>query len=249
MRMRRHVSSKDFKGSVFVEFASPEEADRVRQLELVFAGAPLNMEAKTAYLVRKQEQRHARPNSPYNPASAAKAHKAKGKRKAEAEAEAEEDAEGEQQQGGGEEAEEPQYDPGCVVHFTFGDQEFVEAPTYFLIRDSFGGNEAGVKYVDYEAGAREGNARFGSAEQAQAALEAAGEEGGPMVAGYPVTLRALEGEEEVAYMKSVAAQRAKAVRVERTTGSRGGRGGRGGGRGGRRGFRSRGGGRGKRGRY
>ena len=30
MRMRRHMASKDFKGSVFVELASVEEADKVR---------------------------------------------------------------------------------------------------------------------------------------------------------------------------------------------------------------------------
>ena len=29
VRMRRHLTSKDFKGSVFVEFASQEEADKV----------------------------------------------------------------------------------------------------------------------------------------------------------------------------------------------------------------------------
>jgi lupus La protein len=31
VRMRRHLSSKDFKGSVFVEFATKEEADKVRR--------------------------------------------------------------------------------------------------------------------------------------------------------------------------------------------------------------------------
>lgn len=30
--MRRHMASKDFKGSVFVELASVEEADKVRLL-------------------------------------------------------------------------------------------------------------------------------------------------------------------------------------------------------------------------
>jgi lupus La protein len=31
LRMRRHLNSKDFRGSVFVEFGSKEDAERVRQ--------------------------------------------------------------------------------------------------------------------------------------------------------------------------------------------------------------------------
>ena len=31
LRMRRHLNSKDFRGSVFVEFGSREDAERVRQ--------------------------------------------------------------------------------------------------------------------------------------------------------------------------------------------------------------------------
>lgn len=32
VRMRRHLNSKDFRGSVFVEFASKEDAERVRNV-------------------------------------------------------------------------------------------------------------------------------------------------------------------------------------------------------------------------
>ena len=33
LRMRRHLNSKDFRGSVFVEFGSREDAERVRMVE------------------------------------------------------------------------------------------------------------------------------------------------------------------------------------------------------------------------
>eukprot|EP00197_Chlamydomonas_leiostraca_P002117 CAMPEP_0202857828 /NCGR_PEP_ID=MMETSP1391-20130828/618_1 /ASSEMBLY_ACC=CAM_ASM_000867 /TAXON_ID=1034604 /ORGANISM="Chlamydomonas leiostraca, Strain SAG 11-49" /LENGTH=442 /DNA_ID=CAMNT_0049536685 /DNA_START=156 /DNA_END=1480 /DNA_ORIENTATION=- len=60
VRMRRHLSSKQFKGSVFVEFASAEDADKVLGLKLEHAGAPLHMEKKVAYMARKKEERAAR---------------------------------------------------------------------------------------------------------------------------------------------------------------------------------------------
>ena len=36
------------------------------QKELVYEGAPLKMEPRAAYVQRKQDERHARPNSPHN---------------------------------------------------------------------------------------------------------------------------------------------------------------------------------------
>ncbi|KDD72045.1 hypothetical protein H632_c3956p0, partial [Helicosporidium sp. ATCC 50920] len=61
VRMRRHMSSKDFKGAIFVEAASVEEAQKLVGMSLTFAGAPLKMEAKAKYMARKEEERKNRP--------------------------------------------------------------------------------------------------------------------------------------------------------------------------------------------
>ena len=56
-------------------------------------------------------------------------------------------------------------------------------------------------------GDKAGGVRFKTAANAQAALDKA-EDGRMMVAGYSAAVRVLEGEEEAAYMKKAAEQRA-----------------------------------------
>lgn len=46
VRLRRHITSRDFKGSVFVELASVEQSDRVVGMALTFQGAPLRLQKK-----------------------------------------------------------------------------------------------------------------------------------------------------------------------------------------------------------
>ena len=46
VRMRRHPGSKDFKGSVFVEFSSEEEAEKVMQMDVVVFGAKTTMQKR-----------------------------------------------------------------------------------------------------------------------------------------------------------------------------------------------------------
>ncbi|KXZ51968.1 hypothetical protein GPECTOR_11g90 [Gonium pectorale] len=60
VRMRRHMKSKMFKGSVFVEFASEELAEKVLGSSLEYAGAPLRLQKKAAYLDSKREARKTR---------------------------------------------------------------------------------------------------------------------------------------------------------------------------------------------
>eukprot|EP00878_Enallax_costatus_P006301 GHUV01006605.1.p1 GENE.GHUV01006605.1~~GHUV01006605.1.p1 ORF type:complete len:707 (+),score=173.74 GHUV01006605.1:310-2430(+) len=60
VRVRRHVRSKDFKGSLFLECTSPQESDRVMTLKLEYEGAPLRFEKKQAYLARKIAERKAK---------------------------------------------------------------------------------------------------------------------------------------------------------------------------------------------
>ncbi|KAL4447785.1 hypothetical protein ABPG75_005004 [Micractinium tetrahymenae] len=255
VRMRRHLQSKDFKGSVFVEFSSVEEAEKVRGKELVYEGAPLAMEPKLDYIKRKQEEREARAAAAPaggDATAAPAAPPASRKRRAEGEpGEGDDEAAGDagaaaEEAAAAEEPEVGNYEPGCILHFDFGgDAEFAEAPTFGLVKDTFGGRrEGGVQFVEYVQGAKSGNVRFHTPDQAQAALGRA-EEGKMMVAGYSAAVRILEGEEEAAFLKAAAKQRAEADKRRKEEG--GGRGGRGGGRGGRGRGRGRGGrGRGRR---
>ena len=43
VRMRRHLTSKDFRGSVFVEFATPEDAQKVSSDNLQVMGSLLRV--------------------------------------------------------------------------------------------------------------------------------------------------------------------------------------------------------------
>ena len=125
----------------------------------------------------------------------------------------------------------------------------MQAPTFGLIKDTFGGrHDGGVQYVDYQQGGKVGHVRFDTAAHATKALEGAAD-GKMMVAGYSAAVRVLEGEEEEAYMKVAAVQRAEAAKQREQSGGRGGRGRGRGGRGGGRGRGGRGGRRGKRGRH
>lgn len=202
VRMRRHAASKDFRGSVFIEFGSIEEAERVKTLSLEFEGAPLRLEWKREYMKKKEEERHARPNSLSNTINSVK------------------QAEAEQPQSEAEapDVEVPTYEEGCIVEFDFADVEFASAPTYGLIKDSFGGKSAGLAFVDYESGDKIGHARFMSSVQAQKALEQCSE-GKLQLAGYEARARLLEGDEEKDHMKKVAAGKAKAAQEARHNGS------------------------------
>ena len=102
---------------------------QVRGLSLVYEGAPLKMEPKLDYIKRKEEERKSRPNAePAGGAAGGAAAAAAGrKRRAEAEPEG---ADGEEA-AAGEEAEEaevevPEYEPGCILAFDFGETEFAE---------------------------------------------------------------------------------------------------------------------------
>jgi len=235
VRMRRHVSSKDFKGSVFVELSSKAEADRIKGLALEFEGAPLVLEPKVDYVKRKEEERHARPNSPHNnianpgPAGPKRAREEEDDQEVAAATGADGEP-GREGRGEGAEAEEavtvPEFVPGCLVYFDFGTTTtFGENPvSYGLVKDSFGGKERGLSYVDYSSGDTQGIARFASPEAAAAAIAESGENGRRMIAGYEATVRAAVAEEEIEYMKKVAAAKAVSGKERRSGGGGGSRG-------------------------
>lgn len=59
VRLRRHIASKDFKGSIFVEFSSEESAKKVSGMSntLVYEGAELTLMFKKEYLEKKKEEK------------------------------------------------------------------------------------------------------------------------------------------------------------------------------------------------
>lgn len=231
VRMRRHVSSKDFRGSVFAEFESKEEAGRVLNASkegegFVFDGAKLVMEPKVEFIKKKEEEKRAR-------ATAAEQEKEEEEKAIHVE-----DAE----------IEEFGADPGTFVKFDFGDVGLGDNVTFGMIKDSFGGKDKGLMFVEYTKGDAIGYARFTSSSEAKAALE---ESGKRMLAGFEASLSVLEGEDEKEYIRKVLALRKKAAldRSKKEKQSQGGGRGRGRGRGRREGNRGgkrpgRGGGRG-----
>lgn len=56
IRFRRTIKEREFKGSVFVEFATPEEALRVASLALQYGDSPLTVKSKMDYFAQKNEE-------------------------------------------------------------------------------------------------------------------------------------------------------------------------------------------------
>ncbi|CAO3649994.1 unnamed protein product [Cunninghamella echinulata] len=57
VRMRKEQKPKgEFKGSVFVEFSTPEEAEKVAAMDLEYKGKKLELLTKKAYVEKKAEQ-------------------------------------------------------------------------------------------------------------------------------------------------------------------------------------------------
>lgn len=272
LRMRRHIVTKDFRGSVFVEFGSEEVAQKVMAQRLEFAGAVLQMQPKAQYLSRKKDAAAAKT------AAAAEQAKADGEAQtagASKTATAAPDTAGQQattatssaiktdtagnavagsdREGGG--AAEAatggntyNLAKGCCVSLT------MDAPVpginFHAIKQALGGRDSGVRFLKFSSGDKEGFARFRSPEDAAAALANAG--GNLSVESATVKLELMTGDAEAALLNTAVEQmKAKDGREAAVGGSgRGGRGrggyGRGGGGRGR-GGRGRDGGRGGRG--
>ncbi|EIE26293.1 hypothetical protein COCSUDRAFT_46027 [Coccomyxa subellipsoidea C-169] len=239
VRMRRHLNSSDFRGSVFVEFACEEQATEVMSKSLVYEGAPLRLERKVDFVNRKQEERSAR-------GATGEAHSL---------AAGEEafftqftggypdavPASGSEEEEGTPEPAEPEkldYEEGCLMRFDFVDANHELA--YTDIRDTF---------QDIAYGAPSGIVRFKNKNAVGPNLMLVGDDDTVSVSGKKATLKVLEGEEEKDfYMRAKAARQAAAERGD--GGGRGQKRGRGGsGRGRGRAGGGRRGGRGKRGRH
>eukprot|EP00232_Nephroselmis_pyriformis_P003315 CAMPEP_0182912470 /NCGR_PEP_ID=MMETSP0034_2-20130328/37532_1 /TAXON_ID=156128 /ORGANISM="Nephroselmis pyriformis, Strain CCMP717" /LENGTH=282 /DNA_ID=CAMNT_0025049145 /DNA_START=26 /DNA_END=870 /DNA_ORIENTATION=+ len=133
VRMRRHTTSKDFKGSVFVEFETPEDAKAVTEMALENEGASLLLELKPDYLQRKIRERKEKPERPAAPPSA---REPAPKDKPEAK------------------APEPEPEPepiveGLIVKVTVPDGTEL---TREQLKEAAGGPDAGVDFIEYSKG-------------------------------------------------------------------------------------------------
>lgn len=226
VRLRRHVASKDFKGSAFVEFASREVCDALLEAHadsspsspspLVHAGAPLRLERKTDFVSRKVAERKAKAAAaaaatPATPEIAAPSPGGTAAAAADGEGAAAAPA-----------AAAPTFEPGRVLRFALAADADASQAEFGAVKAAFGGREAGLAFAEVDEGNKSGRVRFRSAADAEAAVKLA-KEGKVELGGKAcVEVELLGGEEEVAFY-----QRAEAARKDDNGG-----GGRGGGRGG-----------------
>ena len=259
VRLRRHVASKDFKGSAFVEFASREVCDALLRAHsssaapaagdddasaaapapsssppspLVHAGAPLRLERKTDFVSRKVAERKAKAAAAAaaTPATPEIAAPSPGGTDAAAAAAANAPAPDAS-------APAPSFEPGRVLRFALAADADASEAEFGAVKTAFGGREAGLAFAEVDEGNRTGRVRFRSAADAEAAVKLA-KEGKVELGGKAcVEVELLGGEEEVRFY-----QRAEGARRDRgDADGRGNGGGRGGGRGRRGGFGGRGG--------
>lgn len=210
----RRDEDRLFKGSVFVEFSSVDEATAfVAQESVKYKDEELTKMMKNDYYKMK-EKAHAPHKKEEN--------KSKEKKSEEVKEENKEDAE---------QKEEPlKYDSGCVLHFkNVGEQTSRED-----LKSLFGEHE-NIAWVEFTRGETEGFVRFSKEGGAQRVIDALKEanDGKILIRDVETTLRVLEGEEEKKYWVKVQEDREKAKQKKgrKFKGGQGGRGGRGGFRG------------------
>lgn len=175
IRLRRHPATKDFKGSAFLEFETEEEADRVQKLDVMHKGAKLVMEKKTEAMEReKEEEKEAAARAAAAPVSESPAPAT--------------------------EERTPEYTPGVILQVKIQG----EIPETFQredLKELLGGDEAGVKFIEYTKGQDGGYVRFDSPDHAKTVLEKTGD--GIDHDGKSIQVSLLEGEKEIQYWKKV----------------------------------------------
>lgn len=183
VRMRRHSDSKDFKGSVFVEFDTDETAEKVMAREdIEFEGAILRLERKMDYVARKKSERQGaaaanigqrvhvqRPKPPADApgdqdgATAAPMDATSTPAKPEAGAD-----------GAPATATPahftPNFQPGTVLRFKVKEGQDLSKLYFMEIKNSLGGREGGVTFVEYNKGSDSGFVRYREAAAAEKML-------------------------------------------------------------------------------
>ncbi len=231
VRLRRHITSKDFKGSIFVELEDDASCKAlIDGAKLTFEGAEITIMMKKDYLEKKKIDRveKAAANAAAAAAAAEKAQEAKEAGGDEACDDAGDDA-------GDDATAAASFTPGLILKFTLG--EGVAEGTRREDLSEALSSHGTIKFIDFKIGDKDGCVRFEDADVVSKIVEKHGGDAKLQIGGANVTLDVMQGDEESSYWKALA-QRA---------GQGGGRGGGRGGRGGGRGRGGRGGGRGGRG--
>ena len=234
VRLRRHVTSKDFKGSVFVELADAAACEKLVGAALEHDGAELVVMMKKDYLEKKKKDRTEKAAANAAAKEAAEAAAAEAKATANEEAPTEKTAEEEEKPADA----APAFAPGLLLKFSLG-AGVAEGTRREDLSEALSDFDA-PKFIDFKMGDTAGCLRFEDAGTVQKILAKHGPDAPTplQVGGAPVAFAEMRGDEEAAYWKALASRASQG-------GGRGGRGGRGRG-GGRGGGRGRG-GRGKRG--
>jgi lupus La protein len=234
VRLRRHITSKDFKGSVFVELENAAACDTlINGDKLEYEGAEQIIMMKREYLDKKKTERVEKAAANAAAKAEAAAAAAAATPPAEEEATAAADA-----PKANEDANEPVGEPaapsfteGLILKFVLGEgaEDGVRREDFSAALSGFGA----VKFIDFKMGQTSGCVRFEDADAVKKIIEAHGVNAGvPLeIGGKPATLSVMEGDEEAAYWKALASMSGGGGRGGGRGGSRGG--GRGGGRGGR----------------
>eukprot|EP00698_Gefionella_okellyi_P018661 TRINITY_DN5624_c0_g1_i1.p1 TRINITY_DN5624_c0_g1~~TRINITY_DN5624_c0_g1_i1.p1 ORF type:complete len:339 (+),score=60.95 TRINITY_DN5624_c0_g1_i1:55-1071(+) len=214
---KRYAADKKFKGSVFVEFATPQEAQNAAAATTSVGDAQLLTLMKKAYLDQKREERLAKKADARNKARSAGGDASEAKEAA----------------GPADEAmAEIEMVPNTVLHVS-NVGEGAQREDLKAIFENFS-----IAYIDFQREVVEGHIRFKTAENATSALKYA-EETKPQVKGKEIKVELIQGEAEKKYWADLAESRTArfAMKRERDRGGkrggfkRGGRGGRGGKRG------------------
>ena len=234
VRLRRHITSKDFKGSVFVELADAAACEKLVGAALEHDGAELVVMMKKDYLEKKKKDRTEKAAANAAAKEAAEAAAAEAKATANEEAPTEKTAEEEEKPADA----APAFAPGLLLKFSLG-AGVAEGTRREDLSEALSDFDA-PKFIDFKMGDTAGCLRFEDAGTVQKILAKHGPDAPTplQVGGAPVAFAEMRGDEEAAYWKALASRASQG-------GGRGGRGGRGRG-GGRGGGRGRG-GRGKRG--
>ncbi|KAK9789966.1 hypothetical protein WJX73_008316 [Symbiochloris irregularis] len=216
VRLRRHAVSKDFKGSVFVEFSTQEAMKEVLGKDLEFEHAALRMEPKLEYMARKQGDRstallvevaegHASDAAAEAPADDATPNAAEATPDA---AQATPDAAqaSPPEAAASAQAEPEEYEPGCIVRVAFAAQPKL---AWTAVKEAFGGSDRGVRFVELSEDGDEQLAlvRFDSHANAEGALQKRDGDGKIAVEGNSGSVSLLEGEQESAMYKKWAESR------------------------------------------
>ena len=234
VRLRRHITSKDFKGSVFVELADAAACEKLVGAALEHDGAELVVMMKKDYLEKKKKDRTEKAAANAAAKEAAEAAAAEAKATANEEAPTEKTAEEEEKPADA----APAFAPGLLLKFSLG-AGVAEGTRREDLSEALSDFDA-PKFIDFKMGDTAGCLRFEDAGTVQKILAKHGPDAPTplQVGGAPAAFAEMRGDEEAAYWKALASRSGQG-------GGRGGRGGRGRG-GGRGGGRGRG-GRGKRG--